>query len=1135
MTKFIHLRLHSEFSINDSTISIDGAIKAAKHHNMPALAITDFNNGFAWVKFYQDARKNGIKPILGADVTVDNQQLLFLVQNNIGYLNMCQILSQVWQQQPTNIQLTELLAISQNLDGIIILHANPNSIIYSYLLNQNYVAAKLEAQNWQKIVGDRLYLEIQSNAHNHIIWPQLCQLAQDLQIPLVATHPIQFLQPQDFEAHEIRVCIAKGELLGDQTRSTKFNIDQYFKSSEEMQAMFKLLPSSLDNSIEIAKRCNLNLTLGQPQLPHFPTPDSSSLEDFLYQQSEQGLKKKFIQDKIVEQKHLQYKERLEFEVKTIINMGFAGYFLIVADFINWAKNNSIPVGPGRGSGAGSLVAYVLGITDIDPLIYNLIFERFLNPERISMPDFDIDFCPHGRDKVIQYVKNKYGLQAVSQIVTFGTMAAKAAIRDVGRVLDLGYNFVDGIAKLIPFKPTKHVTIKSALEEEPLLAKREQEEEEVKQLLHLAQKLEGLCRNVGMHAGGVLIAPNKLVDFCPLYTPDMINIVSQYDKDDVESIGLVKFDFLGLSTLTILDISQKHIHALFDANFNYQTIALSDKKTFSLLKQANTVAVFQLESRGMQSMLKDAGPDRFEDIIALISLYRPGPMDLIPSYIRRKHKKEEVIYPDMRVKDILQETYGIMVYQEQVMQMAQIIGGYTLGGADLLRRAMGKKKAEEMAEQRLIFRQGAEKQGLNTEKSDEIFDLMEKFAGYGFNKSHATAYALISYHTAFMKANYKECFMAANLTMAMDDSDKMAILIQDCKLNKIKICPPDINISNHEFIPIFSQNKESIYISYGLGAIKGLGQNAIEHILEQRKKGAFLSLFDFAQRIDKRILNKRALEALIKSGTFDCWGQNRGTLFANVQTALDISEQKLKQKNQFSLFDSNDQNSLPNLVEDDWDMLTTLKEEKSVLGYYFSGHLFDVYKNKYRHLINSKISTQQIGRDKTIVGIISHIRTQITSRGKILIIQLQDDSANIEATIFNDTSQNLDFYLKEDMCVVASGEIKLDQFSQNLRLNINKISTIEQANIKLAKHLRLYISHPPNIKAHEIINQLQTITIAKSNAESNNTKISVSVSIYYNNEQDDYKCKIILPENLRLPLNIDYLNFLDNINIKYSLV
>jgi DNA polymerase-3 subunit alpha len=677
------------------------------------------------------------------------------------------------------------------------------------------------------------------------------KLASRLSLPVVATHPVQFLTEDDYESHEARVCIADGEILGNQRRVRKFTRDQYFKSSAEMQALFADVPSALANAVEIAKRCNLSLVLGKPQLPNYPTPLTDGkpmpIEDYFRLLSVQGLEERLVHlypdPAKREAERPRYTERLEFEINTILNMGFPGYFLIVGDFINWAKKNGCPVGPGRGSGAGSLVAYSLKITDLDPLQYNLLFERFLNPERVSMPDFDIDFCQANRDRVIDYVKDKYGRDAVSQIVTFGTMAARAAIRDVGRVLDMSYMFCDGISKLIPNKPGQHITIDGAIKVEPILAERLDKEDDVKTLLALAQKLEGMTRNVGMHAGGVLIAPGKLTDFCPLYQqPGSTSAVSQYDKDDVEAIGLVKFDFLGLATLTILELARDMIVKRHKGqeNFAFENIPLDDVATYKLFADGRTESVFQFESRGMQGMLKDARPSRLEDLIALNALYRPGPMDLIPSFVARKHGREVVEYPHPLVEKVLSETYGIMVYQEQVMQTAQVLGGYSLGGADLLRRAMGKKKAEEMAEHREIFRKGAEVNGLSEAKADEVFDLMEKFAGYGFNKSHAAAYSLLAYHTGWLKVHFTAEFFCANMTIEMDDTDKLKVLFEDALKFGISFDPPDVNRGTHRFEPVSDK-----VIRYGLGAIKGTGQQAIDAIVKAREEGGpFTSLFDF---------------------------------------------------------------------------------------------------------------------------------------------------------------------------------------------------------------------------------------------------------------------------------------------------
>ncbi|HEY0563260.1 MAG TPA: DNA polymerase III subunit alpha, partial [Methylophilus sp.] len=762
---FVHLRCHSEYSIADGVVRIDDYVKSAKLEAMPALALTDLSNLFGAIKFYKAARGAGIKPLVGCDVWIENPinrdqayRGLLLVQNLVGYRNLCELLSKAFleNQYRGRAELKQEWLAHAN-EGLLLLSGYKLGDVGIALSQHNIEAAKQHAARWSAMFPNRYYLEVQrvhapeENAQQEQLIRHTLLVADALKLPVVATHPIQFITPDDFMAHEARTCIAEGYMLADKRRAKHFTPAQYFKTAAEMQALFADMPEALTNSVEIAKRCNLTLTLGKNYLPDFPTPNQEGLDDYLVQQSQLGLEGRlaslYPDVQLREQKRESYEKRLAFECKIINQMGFAGYFLIVADFINWAKNNGVPVGPGRGSGAGSLVAYSLGITDLDPLRYNLLFERFLNPDRVSMPDFDIDFCQEGRDRVIDYVKQKYGLASVSQIATFGTMAAKAVIRDVGRVLDLPFNFVDGIAKLIPLE--LGITLESALEKEPQLQERREKEEEVAHLLELALRLEGLVRNVGMHAGGVLIAPGKISDYSPIYCqPNGDSLVSQYDKDDVEAVGLVKFDFLGLRTLTILDLALENANVQRAeaglAPLSFETLPLDDKKSYHLLKTSNTTAVFQLESRGMKDMLKQAKPDCFEDIIALVALYRPGPMDLIPDFCRRKHGLQRVEYPHPATEAILKETYGIAVYQEQVMQIAQVVAGYSLGGADLLRRAMGKKKPEEMVAQRAIFNEGAQKNGLNEKQANELFDLLEKFAGYGFNKSHAAAYALVAY-------------------------------------------------------------------------------------------------------------------------------------------------------------------------------------------------------------------------------------------------------------------------------------------------------------------------------------------------------------------------------------------------------
>jgi DNA polymerase III subunit alpha len=1077
--QFIHLRVHSEYSIVDGLVRIDDLVGEAGRDCQPALAMTDLSNLFGMVKFYKAARGKGIKPIIGCDVWVSNDtdrekpsRLLLLVKNSAGYLRLCELLSQAWL---TNLhrgraELRVEWFNNGGADGLIALSGAHCGDVGIAIDNGNLAMAERCAQRWAALFPNDFYIEIQRagqpNMASYI--RQAVGLAARLKLPVVATHPVQFLSGDEFVAHEVRTCIAEGEMLANPRRIKRFNVQQCFKTQDEMATLFSDMPTVLHNTIEIAKRCNLILDLGKPRLPDFPTPDGVTINDFLVSEAQEGLQKRLVHlypdEKQREKERERYEVRLKFETDTIIKMGFPGYFLIVADFIQWAKNNGVPVGPGRGSGAGSLVAYSLSITDLDPLAYNLLFERFLNPERVSMPDFDIDFCQEGRDRVIQYVKERYGKDAVSQIATFGTMAAKGAVRDVGRVLDFGYNFCDGISKLIPFKPGKLVTIADAIKEEPLLAERLENEEEVQQLLTLAQQVEGIARNIGMHAGGVLIAPGKLTDFCPLYTQGGDGgVVSQYDKDDVEAVGLVKFDFLGLTTLTILDRAVRYIKQLDPAmaNFSLETLPLNDTAAYDLLTKANTVAVFQLESRGMQGMLKDARPDRFEDIIALVALYRPGPMDLIPDFCRRKHG-ERFEYPDPRTEGILSETYGIMVYQEQVMQMAQVVGGYSLGGADLLRRAMGKKKAEEMAEHRQIFRDGAAKDGLTEAKADEIFDLMEKFAGYGFNKSHAAAYALLSYHTAYLKAHHPAAFMAANLSLAMDDTDKIKILVEDTlEICKLTLLSPHINLSDYRFMPVTEPGKKAMQIRYGLGAVKGSGQNAIEAIVAARQKGPFIDLFDFTKRVDKKQINRRTIDALIRAGAFDCFNVDRAILLASVGFAMECALQAEAAINQVSLFggDDSDLEMPPEYVKvAPWSEKQKLTEEKSALGFYLSGHLFNAYAEEARRFARTRLVALEPSREPRIIaGIITAVRTQMTQRGKMVIVTLDDVSKSVDVTVYNEVYDANKALFKEDEFLAVQGKVSEDRFSGGLRITAEKVMDIAAARIQFGRQVAFSLS------------------------------------------------------------------------------
>ncbi|MDF2465004.1 MAG: dnaE1 [Ramlibacter sp.] len=1075
---FVHLRLHTEFSIVDGTNRIDETVKAAAADHQPALAITDLNNLFGAIKFYKEARSAGVKPIIGTEILLQGlakdpavlSRIVLLVQNKQGYLNLCELLARGWTSNVVKAQgACKLEWLRERGEGLIALAGAQAGPVGQALLQGDEGRAAEAALALASIFPHRFYIEVQraGRVDDEAHVAAAVQLAARLNLPVVATHPVQFTRQDDYEAHEARVCISEGEILGNQRRVRKFTREQYFKPQAAMEQLFADLPSAVANTLEIAKRCNLVLELGKPRLPDYPTPNGMPIEEYFRFASHEGLKERMLHlypDAAQRDKEMpRYVQRLEFEINTILKMGFPGYFLIVGDFINWAKKNGCPVGPGRGSGAGSLVAYSLKITDLDPLQYNLLFERFLNPERVSMPDFDIDFCQSNRDRVIDYVKDKYGKEAVSQIATFGTMAARAAIRDVGRVLDMSYTFCDGISKLIPNKPGQHITIAGALEVEPVLAERLAKEDEVKTLLGLAQKLEGLTRNVGMHAGGVLIAPGKLTDFTPLYQqPGSDSAVSQYDKDDVEAAGLVKFDFLGLATLTILEIAKDFIRERHQGqeNFAFENIPLDDAHTYRLFTDGKTEAVFQFESRGMQGMLRDARPTRLEDLIALNALYRPGPMDLIPTFVARKNGREPVEYPHPLVAEMLSETYGIMVYQEQVMQTAQILGGYSLGGADLLRRAMGKKKAEEMAEHRQIFRAGAAKNGIREEKADEIFDLMEKFAGYGFNKSHAAAYSLLAYHTGWLKVHYTAEFFCANMTVEMDDTDKLKILFEDAQKNfGLTFEPPDVNRGVYRFEPISDKA-----IRYGLGAVKGTGHQAIDAIVKAREEGGpFTSLYDFCVRVDRTRINKRTVEALIKAGAFDSLQLNRASLIASVDRAFDFASATEANANQGGLFDMGDSHAAstqePPLVEaTPWGVKERLTFEKTAVGFYLSGHLFDEVAHEVRRFVKRQVGDLIDSREpQLLAGIITDFRVINGQRGKLALFKLDDKSGTIEATADEGVINAHRNLLKDDELVVVMARLQPDRFTGGFRLSVNQVWDLATARCRFGKFLRVAVN------------------------------------------------------------------------------
>ena len=1054
---YIHLRCHSEFSITDGIVKIADYIEYAAARNMPAIALTDLSNLFGAVKFFKKSVDKGVKPIIGCDLWLENEskrnapyRILTLCQTEEGYENLSKLLSKAYleNQYRERAEVKKSWLLNEFNRGLIILSGATYGDVGQLILQEKLDHAQEELIQWKNSFGDRFYIELQRNGdgefreRQELYIKQALHFASDYKIPVVATHPIQFMREDDFRAHESKSCIAEGYVLGDRRRPKLFTSDQYFKDEAMMSELFSDIPSALKNSVSIAYRCNFSFKLGKNYLPNFPIPKNITIDDYLLKEAQNGLKKRlevlFLDKPMQEQKKIQYEERLNFEVGVINQMGYAGYFLIVADFINWSRENKIPVGPGRGSGAGSVVAYSLGITDLDPLEYNLLFERFLNPDRVSMPDFDIDFCMEGRDKVIGYVKQKYGANSVSQIATFGTMAARAAIGDVGRVLQLSFPFVQEIAKLIPNE--LGITLQAAIDQEPRIKERIDKEEEVKELFDLAMRLEGLVRNVSMHAGGVLIAPTEISAFSPIYCqPDGEGVISQFDKYDVESVGLVKFDFLGLRTLTIIDMALKNAnHILKEDNLtliNLDKIPIYDKATFDLLQKSNTTAVFQLESSGMKDMLKQAKPDCFEDIVALVALYRPGPMDLIPEFCRRKLGQQKVTYPHPATESILKETYGIAVYQEQVMQIAQAVAGYSLGSADLLRRAMGKKDKKEMDDQRENFVSGAIKNNLNKSQANELFDLLEKFAGYGFNKSHAAAYAKIAYQTAYLKAHHTSSFLAASMSAEMNNTDNVHLLFDDCKINKVELLPPDINESLYKFVPL---NKNQIL--YGLGAIKGTGDSSIDIILEERKNnGLFKSLFDFTLRLDLTKVNRRVIESLVRSGAFDKIEPNRSSLLASVSLAIKMSEQSKNEAGQEGLFGGSDIEAIKLVEMDLWEEKNQLLEEKAALGFYYSGHLFSYYKKIIKSFISTKLIELKPRQESYLIaGIVSSVKYRQTSRGKIAIINIDDGEGRIDAVLGNNLLTQSYNFIKDDELIIIEGRVSLDDYSGSNRLNALKI-------------------------------------------------------------------------------------------------
>ncbi|MBV1906069.1 MAG: DNA polymerase III subunit alpha [Pseudomonadales bacterium] len=1079
MSNFVHLKVHTEFSISDGIIKVPALVERTLECNSPAIAITDKVNFFGLIKFYQYCMQSGIKPIVGVELHIagpgDTQyQCTALAMNNQGYANLLVLVSRSYLDCPDQICVDKDLLIEMS-DGLIMLSGAVKGDVGKAIVNGDVDRARDCARMWQAAFPDRFYIELQrtSRPFEETYNATAVDIANELAIPLVATNDVCFLFKEDFDAHETRVCIHAGRVLNDQSRERAYSAEQYYRSPEDMAELFSDLPQAIENTYQIALRCNVTIQLGTHFLPNYPVPGGETIDGFFSHLSHQGLEKRLVvlrtqrEDWRVED-DARYFARLEFELDVISEMGFAGYFLIVMEFIQWSKDNDIPVGPGRGSGAGSLVAYSLGITGIDPLYYNLLFERFLNPERVSMPDFDIDFCMEGRDRVIAHVSEMYGQDAVSQIITFGTMAAKAVVRDVARVQGKSYGMADRIAKLIPFEVG--MTLGKAEEQVDELRQLIADNEEVSEIMEMAYDLEGVVRNVGRHAGGVVIAPSKLTDFVPLYRDEGgAGLVSQFDKDDVESAGLVKFDFLGLKTLTVIDWAVRAINekrkTQGQVDLDIDLIPLDDPDTFVLLQGAATTAIFQLESRGMRELIVRQNPECFEDIISLVALFRPGPLQsgMVDDFIDCKAGRTQVKYPHADLEPVLKETFGVILYQEQVMQIAQVLAQFTLGQADILRRAMGKKKVAEMAEQRQLFCDGAVKNGVDIDLADSIFDLMEKFAGYGFNKSHSAAYAMVSYQTAYLKTHFPAEFMAAALSVDMQNTDKIITLVDDLKNLDLELVPPCVNTGVFKFVA--RSNK----IIFGLGAVKGVGQGPVDALVKERESGGdFKNLNEFCARLGSSGGNKRSHEALIRAGALDSLVDSslpkhltRAQLAYQLKDAMLGAEQSARNDavGMTDMFGGLDEVRAPVASLPEIPPLTItelLAGEKDTLGLYLSGHPVDEYLSEIRHICPLPISELRSGkRPQLISGLVVSTRMMLSKRGDpMAFLVVEDDSAKVEAAIFPKVFDSCKENISGEGVLVMEGEVQDDDFSGGIKFVVESVYSMEEVRCKYARCIEI---------------------------------------------------------------------------------
>lgn len=1144
---FVHLHLHTEYSLIDGLVKVDALAAKAADKGMPAIAVTEQGNTFSAVKFYRAMHKRGVKPLIGAEIKVlginpdEPSSIVLLCQHIEGFQNLSRLITQSYTEgQFRGNPLVQFDWLKNYNDGLIVIDCADAGDFSNSTLLQDSAKIDNNIEKWLSVFPDRYYFELQRigrKGQDDYIHDAL-KHAEKFSVPLVATNNVRFIEEDDFEAHEARVCIQQGYTLNDPRRIKQYTTKQYLRTNEEMQELFSDIPEALENTVKIAQRCNVEFTLGENFLPHFPVDSNETQDKRLTIDAKTGLQKILDEnDGIPESSHEEYFSRLQREIDVVTDMGFSGYFLIVADFIRWAKENGIPVGPGRGSGAGSLVAYALDITELDPIEYDLLFERFLNPERVSLPDFDIDFCMDRRDEVIDYVARKYGRDHVSQIITYGTMAAKAVVRDVGRVLGFPYGFVDQIAKLIPFD--LNMTLERAMAEEKMLRQRYKAEEDVRSLLDLAQKLEGLSRNAGRHAGGLVIAPEPLYEYMPLYCEQGSQAtVTQFDMGDVESIGLVKFDFLGLRTLTIIDWALRDINLVRNKDnkepINIRKIPLDDPATYELIQRMDTTAVFQLESDGMKKLIKRLKPDVFDDLIALVALFRPGPLQsgMVDDFVDRKHGRAwKHMHDDL--EPALKTTYGVILYQEQVMQIAQVLAGYTLGAADMLRRAMGKKKPEEMAKQRTIFTDGSVNRGIDKRQATMIFDLMEKFAGYGFNKSHSAAYALVAYQTAWLKAHYPAAFMAAVLSSDMDNTDKVVSLLEEVRRIKIDLLPPSVNQSQYSFTIIDDKT-----ICYGLGAIKGVGESAIEIIINEREEnGSYSDLFDLCKRVDLRKANRRVLDALTRSGSMDKLGAGRSTLAHNLAKAISLAEQHSQnstsgQNDMFGLDVANktttEDTSMYDIVPE-WDEKERLTGEKDTLGFYLVGHPINRYEEELEGITSYRLKDLKVGNNIiTVAGYIMSIRTRTGSRGRMAEIRLDDRTSRALVNIYSEEFLKFRHLLVKDQLVIIKGKaIDDDYVESGISIRANEILSLDDIR-KRSGRLILSMKYE-YLKNGGIEHLKETITPFRNG--------SSAVSIQYDN--GDAIANLNLGEEWHLTINDDLLDKLsesigkDSVKIDYN--